>query len=184
MTVWPEDDADFSAAEFSAEELRFLAGEGDLADLGTKRELAILLTPIAQAKALAAACALSGIAADAVDTHTGAVALLHDIDGEAPEQAASILSKVVSGFPIVLVTKTEGQIGVSQFLAGEEKGPLAPAVVLTAAPELVEDLIIGAVKPADVPGSVTSVGMGKAKALKLLADAARPHHFPRGHKSR
>lgn len=139
-----------------------------------KRELAILITRLAFPGALAGACALAGIEADAVGTEGGAVALLHKIDDEAPEQAGQLLSSVVRGVPLLLVTKAEGQISVTQFLDGKDIGPLPPGVVLTTAPELVEDLIIGVVKPSAVPGTVSSVGISKVKALKLIADSSRP----------
>lgn len=146
-----------------------------------KRELAILITRVAFPNALAAACALAEVAADVVGTEVGAIAILHDIDDEAPERAAAALTQVVRGIPALLVTKAEGQISVTEFADGADRGPLPPAVVLTSASELVEELIVGALKPSDVPGVVSSVGIGKMRALKMIADAAKPHRGHFGH---
>jgi|GEM_PF-469773 len=146
-----------------------------------KRELAILVTRVAFPSALAGACALAGIEADVVGTEAGAVAMLRQIDDEAPEQAATAITQVVRGVPALLVTKSEGQISVSQFLDGKDTGPLPPAVVLTSAAEIVEELIVGAIKPDEVPGVVSSVGIGKVKALRMISEAAKP---PRGHSFR
>lgn len=163
----------------------------DLSDLDpetltekSKRELAMLITRVAFPTALAGACALADVAAEVVGTEAGAVALLHDIDGDAPEQAAAAITKVVAGVPALLVMKFEGQITVTQYLDGVDAGRLPPAVVLTSAAELVEELIVGAVKPSDVPGAVSSVGLSKVKAMRMIAEAARPRHGLGGHSFR
>ena len=45
--------------------------------------------------------------------------------------------------------------------------------MLSGAPEILEDLLLGTTTPADVDGVVTSVGLSRFRALRMLAASAR-----------
>jgi hypothetical protein len=138
-----------------------------------QRELAVLLTQIADAEALAAACALVDIDADAAPSPVGALAVLHDPSPGVPERAAAAISKLVSGVPLVLVTRAGGQLTAVRYSGGAAEAELAPGLVLSGAPEALEDLLTGAISVTDLPGRVSSGSIGKFKAMRMLQAIAR-----------
>ncbi|MCL1870147.1 MAG: hypothetical protein FWF90_07000 [Promicromonosporaceae bacterium] len=137
------------------------------------RELAVLLTQVADAEALAAACALAELDVDAAPTPIGALAVLRDLTGEAPERAAAAVSQLVTGVPLILVTRAEGQLTAVRYTGGNADGNLPPGLVLSGAPDALEDLLTGAITVADLPGVVQSGGIGRFKAMRMLAGIAR-----------
>ncbi|ACZ30340.1 hypothetical protein Xcel_1309 [Xylanimonas cellulosilytica DSM 15894] len=138
-----------------------------------ERELAVLLTQVADAEALAAACALAEIDVDALPSPVGALAVLRDTAGEAPEQAAAAISKLVAGAALVLVTRAEGQLTCVRYQGGVAEGNLPPGLVLSGAPEALEDLLTGQIGVADLPGGIASGGIGRLKAMRMLTGIAR-----------
>ena len=106
-------------------------------------------------------------------TGVGALAVLRDVAGDAPAQAAAAISRLLRGVPIVLLERREGQISASRWLDGERDGVLAPGLVLDDAPEVLEDLVLGSLTAAEVDGVVSSAGMSRLKAMRVLAAAAR-----------
>ncbi|HEY8718402.1 hypothetical protein [Pengzhenrongella sp.] len=135
--------------------------------------VAIILTPVANAEALAATCAIAKIKLDAVPSRVGAFGVCKATDADAPALAAGSVSRLLRGVPIVLLQRREGQISASRWLDGEQGDDLAPGLVLSDAPEVLEDLLIGATTVGEVEGVVSSVGMSRLKAMKVLATAAR-----------
>ncbi|QAY70656.1 hypothetical protein [Xylanimonas protaetiae] len=136
-------------------------------------ELAVLLTQVADAEALAAACALAELDVDAVPTPVGALAVLRDPSGDAPEKAAAAVSQLVSGAALVLVTRAEGQLTCVRYDGGVAEGNLPPGLVLSGAPEALEDLLTGQLSVADLPGGIASGGIGRFKAMRMLTGIAR-----------
>ncbi len=137
------------------------------------REFAVLLTQVADAEALAAACAIAELDVDAVPTPVGALAVLRDPAGDAPERAAEAISKLVSGAALVLVTRAGGQLTCVRYEGGSAQGNLPPGLVLSGAPEALEDLLTGQLTVADLPGGIASGKIGRFKAMRTLTNIAR-----------
>ena len=136
-------------------------------------ELALLVTRVADPRALAALCALTQVAADIVGTEGGAVAMLQDLSEDAPQQAAAKVSKAMGSIDVLLVLRTSGQISVTKYDGGSDLGDVPPGLVLATSTELVEDLIVGTITPAEVPGSINSAELKPGRAMRLFTEAAR-----------
>ena len=145
----------------------------DLSELDERPTVALVVTPVAAAAPLAAACALAKVQADAVPSDVGAIAVLRDPLG-GPTGAAAV-SQVLRQVPVVLLERRESQLSASQWVAGEHTRDLPPGLVLSDAPEVLEDLLLDGRAPSSVEGAVSSVGMSAFKAMRVLAQ-----HRPRG----
>jgi len=148
------------------DDLSSLTGSGE-------PEFAALITQIAGAEPLAAASSLAQLDLDAVPTSVGAVGVLRDRSGDAPELAAAAISQLVRGVPLVLITRTGEQMTAVRFTDGVRGDELAPGLVLGGAPENVVDLLTGATTVADAVGVVGSTSISKFKAVRMLTSAAR-----------
>jgi hypothetical protein len=93
--------------------------------------------------------------------------------GRPRREAAGAISRLLRGVPLVLLVSREGQISAARWLDGTRGDDLAPGLVLGDAPEVLEDLVLGETTPADLEGVVSSVGMSRLKAMRVLASAAR-----------
>ncbi len=158
-------DFDFDNLEIP-DDLSSLTGSGE-------PEFAALITQIAGAEPLAAASSLAQLDLDAVPTSVGAVGVLRDRSGDAPERAAAAISQLVRGVPLVLITRTGEQMTAVRFADGVRGDELAPGLVLGGAPESVVDLLTGATAVADAVGVVGSTSISKFKAVRMLTSAAR-----------
>jgi len=136
---------------------------------------AVVLTKVAVPEALAAACALQKVPIDAVPTAIGCIAVCRSAGGDDPETAAQIISSALakSPTPVVLLVQRDGQMSASRWAGGEEQETLSPALMLDGAPPEVEGLLLGQITVADLPGVVTSVGVSKFGAMRMLAGVAR-----------
>ena len=74
--------------------------------LGNKAKMAALVTRIASAQLLAAFCQLSDVSADCIGSNQGAIAVLRNLDGDAPEAAARDITTVVGGNKQISVIPT------------------------------------------------------------------------------
>lgn len=148
------------------DDLSSLTGSGE-------PDFAALITQIAGAEPLAAASSLAQLDLDAVPTPIGAVGVLKDRSGDAPEQAAAAISQLVRGVPLVLVTRTGEQMTAARFADGVRGDELAPGLVLGGAPDSVVDLLTGSTSVADAEGVVASTSISKFKAVRMLTSAAR-----------
>ncbi|MCB7137808.1 hypothetical protein [Cellulosimicrobium marinum] len=140
---------------------------------GSAPELVALVTQIAGAEPLAAACSLAQVEADVVATDVGAVAVLRDRAGDAPAHAAAALTTLVKGVPLILVERRGEQLSMRRWADGAEGDVLAPGLVLGGAPEELEDLLVGTTALTDLPGVVASTSISRWKAMRLLTSAAR-----------
>ncbi|MBD5788068.1 hypothetical protein IF650_18075 [Cellulosimicrobium terreum] len=136
-------------------------------------DLVVLITQVAGAEPLAAACSLAQVEADVVATDVGALALLRDRSGDAPAQAAAALTTLVKGAPLILVERRGEQLAMTRWSDGAPGDQLAPGLVLGGAPELLEDLLTGSTTLADLDGVVASSSVSRWKAVRLLTAAAR-----------
>jgi hypothetical protein len=136
--------------------------------------IALLVTQVAAALPLAAACSLAGVDADVVPSPVGALAVLRDAgDARRTAQAAGDLSRVLRLSPVILLDRRSGKIAASRWLGGAQEDELAPGLVLSGAPEVLEDLLLGGTAVTDVPGVETSVGMSRWTAMRALAGKRR-----------
>ena len=144
----------------------------DLSELDDERPtVALVITPVALAAPLAAACALAGVDADVVPSEVGAIAVLRDpLAG--PVSAAGV-SQMLRQVPVVLLERRASQMSASQWVGGQRTRDLPPGLVLSDAPEVLEELLLDGRAPSSVDGVVSSVGMSKLKAMRTLA-AHRP----------
>ncbi|WP_240675522.1 hypothetical protein [Cellulomonas endophytica] len=145
----------------------------DLGALQAQRPVtrAVLLTQVATAQPLAAACALSKVDADVVPTPVGAVAVLRDPTAGAT--AAGALSALLRGLPVVLVERRSGELSAARWTDGAHAADLAPGLVLSDVPEVLEDLLLTDLAVDGLEGVVTSVGMSRVKAMATLTRFGR-----------
>ena len=145
----------------------------DLSSLIGDPELAVVITQVADAQALAAVCAVAGVDADVVPTSAGALAVLKDRAGRAPSDAAGAITKLVRGVPAILVERRAGQLTMTRWQNGEAGDELPPGLVLGGASEEVEDLFFGAKDADTFPGVIASASLGRFKAMRILAAQTR-----------
>ncbi len=132
--------------------------------------VALVVTQVAVPAPLAAACALAQVDVDAVPSGVGAIAVLRD-PAAAPVGAEAI-SKLLRTLPVILLERREGQITATRWIGGS-RDELPAGLVLSDAPAVLEDLLLGSVAAADVPGVVSSVGMSRWQAMRALAGARK-----------
>ena len=135
--------------------------------------VALVVTPVAAPEPLAATCAIAKVAVDVVPSTVGAIAVCRDATGGVPREAAEAVSRLLKGVPVVLLEKSGGRVAASRWLDGRQGEDLAAGLVLSGAPEVLEDLLLGTTSPADVAGVVSSVGISRLRALRMLAASAR-----------
>lgn len=136
--------------------------------------VAAILTQVATAEALAAACAMGKVVVDAVPSPIGAYAVLVDPSGDRPAELARTVSGLVKTVPLVLFEVADGHITASQWQAGARGEDLPAALVLDGAPHEFEDVLLGSVSAAEVEGAVSSRGISRWKAVRSLAASGRP----------
>lgn len=146
----------------------------DLSELDSPAEspsVALVVTQVAAAEPLAAACVLALVQVDVVPTPIGAVAVLKDPANA--EAGAGAISKLLRTVPVVLLERREGQVSAARWAEGRRERTLPAGLVLSDAPPVVEDLLLGFVDVGSLPDVVTSVGISRWKAMRLLAGSAR-----------
>lgn len=134
--------------------------------------LAVVLTQVTVAEGLAAACALGKVAVDVVPSPIGAFAVCRDTDEDGAAKAAGVISQLLKQIPVVLIERRDGQLSASRWELGERVSDFAAGLMLDGAPDELEDLMLGTRTVADLDGVVSSVGMSRLKAVRLLAGAA------------
>ncbi|EYR64816.1 hypothetical protein N866_04370 [Actinotalea ferrariae CF5-4] len=143
------------------------------ADDVTLPPTAVLLTQVAHAEALAAACALGKVAVDVVPSDIGAIAVCRDATGEQPERAAATVSKALANTMVVLLVHRGGRMAGSRWSAGSRGDDVSAVLMLDGAPPVVEQLLLGQAAAGDLPDVVSSVGMSRWRAARTLTAAAR-----------
>ena len=142
---------------------------------GEEVTVAVLLTQVANAEALAAACALNKFKVDAVSSPIGAYAIIPETTDGYPEKVAKAVSQLVKSVPVILIQATSGQMKAQQWEAGEVKGNIPVALVLDGAPHELEDVLLGETTVADLDGVVSSAKISRFKAMRLLAATAKAY---------
>lgn len=159
----PDDELDFTVPD----DLSSLT-EGSAQDPPT---VALVVTQVAAAAPLAAACALAGVEVDVVPSPVGALAVLRDPSAGA--DGAEAITKLLKTVPAVLLERRSGQITATRWAGGRRGDELPAGLVLSDAPEVLEDLLLGTTTAAEVAGVVTSVGLSRWKAMRLLASGGK-----------
>ncbi|WP_435299902.1 hypothetical protein [Timonella sp. A28] len=139
------------------------------------KTVAVLLTQVATAQALAATCALNKVKATIVPSPIGAYAVAHDVSPAATAHLAKAVSSLVKTVPAILIQSTQGQMTATQWQGGVEEGTLPPALVLDGAPHELEDVLFGVVEPESLEGSLDSAKISRFKAMRILAATARQY---------
>jgi hypothetical protein len=136
--------------------------------------VALVVTQVAGARPLAAACSLAGVDVDAVPSPVGALAVLRDTaDAARTAESAGAISKMLGQSPVVLLDRRSGRISASRWTDGERDEDLPPGLVLSGAPEVLDDLLVGGTPVSEVEGVQTSVGMSRWAAMRALAAGRR-----------
>lgn len=137
--------------------------------------VAVVLTQVVVPQALAAACALEAIPVDVAPTEVGCVAVCRSAAPGDPEAAARAISSALANTstPVILAVQRGGQMTATRWECGEEKENRPAALVLADVPAEVEGLLLGTVCVNDLPGVVTSAGVSRWGAARMLAGAAR-----------
>lgn len=136
--------------------------------------VAIVVTQVAGAKPLAAACSLARVDVDAVPSPVGALAVLRDTaDAAGTAEAAAAISRMLRTSPVILLDRRAGRIAASRWSAGEKEDDLAAGLVLSGAPDLLDDLLVGGKPVGEVAGVETSVGMSRWAAMRALSAGGR-----------
>lgn len=137
--------------------------------------VAVVLTQVAVAEALAGACALEKVPVDVLPTEIGCLAVCRSTAEGDPEVAARVISAALGATdtPVVLLVQRAGQMSASMWHDGNPTKQLSPALALDGAPAVVERLLLGQVRAAELPGVVTSAGVGRFGTLRLLGVAAK-----------
>lgn len=135
--------------------------------------VALVLTKVAVPEGLAAACAMSKVPVDAVPTEIGAVAICRTADAGEPERAAQVISQLLQNTPVVLLVQRAGRLTATRWSGGREDDEVPAALMLDGAPPEIEQLLLGVLRADDLPGAVSSTGMSRWRAVRVLAAAAR-----------
>ncbi|WEV63619.1 hypothetical protein [Bifidobacterium sp. ESL0732] len=145
--------------------------------IGNRAKVAVLITRLISADLLAAFCQIADISADCVADQNGAVAILHNLDGDAPEAAAKDLTSVVNGMPAVLSVNRADKLVSTLYMAGEPGQQFAPPVLFTTTPRCVEDLMLGITDVAELKEQgehvVATADFDRKKAIGVIADHTR-----------
>ncbi|MPV49490.1 hypothetical protein GCG21_05630 [Pseudactinotalea sp. HY160] len=149
------------------------SGESDGSDAAST-VTAVVLTPLAHAPALARLMGLAGMDWPVVPTRTGAVTAcavpvapddLSALTGELPGDILDVAKALshTSKYGVVLLTARVthsaeegpgGNVSADRYVAGKHVESLPPGLVTTGADDVVEQLVLGQIAPADVPGAL------------------------------
>ena len=133
----------------------------------------LLLTPVAQAEPLAATCVIAKVEADVVLSEVGAIAVLRE--PATSRAGAAAVSQLLRQVPIVLLERRQGQITATRWVGGAQQGAnLPPGLVLSDAPAVLEDLLLGSVQIGALDDVVSTVGLSRWKALRMITGAGKP----------
>ena len=133
--------------------------------LGDKAKAAFICTRLNSAELLAAFCQISDISAECIGSEQGAVAVLHNLDGDGPEAAVKDLTKVV----VNRADKVEATV----YYNGQAGEQLPPPFVFPSLAPFVEDVMLGISTVQDVLAQsddvVSSDAMGQTRAYGIIA---------------
>lgn len=155
----------------------------------SRRVLAVVLTPIASAQVLAALCSMAKIEADIIPTKRGALAakvittsgeldpgeLLSGAPSEATELAETLSGTTKLGVVLLTARLGEGADGVTGTISarafdnGTEGDEVAPGLILAQSDDVVEQILLGSLDPAEAKGRLVPTEMSRWQAARLMA---------------
>ena len=185
------------------------AGSAESASSAPPRavKVAVVLTPLASADALAAMCAMSDLECTVVPARSGAFAvkefvsahaewdvseLLGGADTEPAEAAdlASALSRLSRAGVVLLTADLATDVGIEsglsgtitarRYVDGKAGEDAAAGLLLASVDQEVEDVLLGVTSADDIEGSLKSSEVKTSRAMRWLARGLRR---PRGGKS-
>lgn len=121
--------------------------------LGNHAKIAMIITRITSGELLSAFCELADISATCLDSNLGAVAILHNLDGDGPEAAAADLTRVVAGLGVVLAVNRADKLEATLYLGGNPGQTFAPPILFSSTESFVEDLMLGIATVDDIVAS-------------------------------
>lgn len=133
--------------------------------------VALVVTQVAVPGPLAAVCALAKVDVDAVGSPIGAIAVLRD-----PADAATAtraVSQRLRDLPVVLLERRAERVTATQWSNGELVEELPSGLVLSDAPQVLEDLLLHDAPVDQLDGVVTSVGLSRWRAMRLLTSVTK-----------
>lgn len=142
--------------------------------LGNKAKCAIIITQLRSARFLAALCSLTDISAQCIDSQNGACAVLRELDGSGPEDAARGLTEAVNGLAAVLAVNRADKVDMHLWVGGKEGTSYAPPIILSSAPLFVEDMLTGSLTVQEVISEGTHVedsgSISKVEAYGIIGE--------------
>lgn len=163
-----------------------------------RRIVAVVLTPVRSAPALAGLCAMGGIDAEIIPTKNGALAvrvlpaeaaddaemLLTGAPAAATELASTLSRTAKVGVVLLTAQLGEGDEGLTGTITGRnyqggEAGEEAPAgLILANADDILESILLGTLAPADAPGRLTPASWGPSWRQSRLFNKTRRRKRP------
>ena len=170
---------------------------GEVSPTG-RRIIAVVLTPIRSAAALAGLCAMGGIDAEIIPSKNGALAvrvlppeaaddaemLLTGAPAAATELASTLSRTAKAGVVLLTAQLGEGDEGLTgtitgrNFLNGDAGEEVPAGLILANADDVLESLLLGTLAPADAPGRVTPESLGPTWRAGRLFNKTRRRKRP------
>ncbi|MDO4606847.1 MAG: hypothetical protein Q4B12_05960, partial [Bowdeniella nasicola] len=169
-------------------------------DAPEKTARALILTPLASPEALAGMCALADIAAIAVPSESGAIAVMDTepadelealtaedgvvIPAEVTRAAEKLASLTPHGVVVLVIEMTAsaseptGQMAARHIVVGAPAQSLSPGLVLAGADSVVEDLALGLRALEDIEGTHDSTSEQVRRAAQAFIDRSRNPEDP------
>lgn len=158
----------------------------------TVRDLALVITPIASAEALAGLAVMGNLHCTVVPASTGAVAAMHldeadpflAVSGQPPTEALALAKaiSIITKVPVMLLATRfvsdgdatgEGEMTAWTIKGEDVTGTVSPGVVLANLDAQIEDLALGEKDLEDFPNAIDTASVSKADALRLLSRGVR-----------
>ncbi|WP_243118223.1 hypothetical protein [Actinomyces wuliandei] len=163
-------------------------------------KVAVVVTPVASAQALAALCAVGNLECVVVPSSSGALAVrqmvsaheewdISELVGGAdtePAEAAELAANLsrVSRAGVVLMTADlatdvgiesglSGTVTARRYVDGAAGEDASAGLLLASMDQVVEDVLLGATAPQDVPGAVRSTEVRPSRAMRWLGRGLR-----------
>lgn len=142
------------------------------------QQVALLITPIASARALAAVGKLADAPGLAFATDSGAVLIFDDPQFSAANTSAVRVSQMLKSVEAILLRRgpsddpADSDVQATRYLAGAAGDKLAPGLIVNGLDPLCERLILGGLNVAEVPEqaeTVHSSSLSTFAAMRALA---------------
>lgn len=139
----------------------------------TQAPVAVVVTQLGAAEPVAAACAIAGLGVDAVLSGIGVLVVCRDTAPGEPQRVAETLTRAMAGVSVLLLERRDDRITAHRWRDGVQGDQVPAGLALDGAPEALSNLLLGIETVGDLPGVVSSVGMGRLKAARTLTALAR-----------